>query len=172
MGLKLNREKTRILNLREAGRGLDFLGYTFRYDRSLKGEGRYVNLFPSAKAMARKREEIRDLTGRHCSPKLIDLIGRLNELLISGFRYYTHGYPSKAFASMDWFVQVRLRRFLRNRSQRKMRIPTGMTQYTWLASLGLLRLSDPTVVRYLRGQGDLPVVCRRAGCGKSARPVR
>jgi RNA-directed DNA polymerase len=172
MGLNLNREKTRILNMREAGQSLDFLGYTFRYDRSLKGSGKYVNLFPSKKAMARKREEVRTLTGRGCSPRLVDLIERLNERLISGFRYYSHGYPSKAFTAMDWFVQVRMRRFLRTRSQRKMRLPDGMSQYHWLASLGLLRLGDPRVMAYLRGQSSLPVVYRRAGCGKSARPVR
>ena len=39
MGLKINREKTRIVKLREAGASLDFLGYTFRYDRDLNGSG-------------------------------------------------------------------------------------------------------------------------------------
>ena len=36
LGLKLNREKTRIVDLREEGASLDFLGYTFRYDRDLQ----------------------------------------------------------------------------------------------------------------------------------------
>ena len=34
MGLELNREKTRVVDLRQAGTSLDFLGYTFRYDRT------------------------------------------------------------------------------------------------------------------------------------------
>ncbi len=32
LGLKINRTKTRIVNLRRAGEQVDFLGYTFRYD--------------------------------------------------------------------------------------------------------------------------------------------
>src|ERR1700692_1102022 len=35
--LEINREKTRVVDLREPGASLDFLGYTFRYDRDLKG---------------------------------------------------------------------------------------------------------------------------------------
>ena len=37
LGLEINREKTRVVNLKEEGASLDFLGYTFRYDRDLKG---------------------------------------------------------------------------------------------------------------------------------------
>ncbi len=33
MGLKLNREKTRVVELREEGASLEFLGYLFRWDR-------------------------------------------------------------------------------------------------------------------------------------------
>ena len=33
--LEINREKTRVVDLREEGASLDFLGYTFRYDRDL-----------------------------------------------------------------------------------------------------------------------------------------
>jgi len=33
LGLQINREKTRIVDLRQPGQSLDFLGYTFRSDR-------------------------------------------------------------------------------------------------------------------------------------------
>ena len=56
LGLEINREKTRVLSLREAGESLDFLGYTFRYDLDIKGgDFRYLNMFPSKKALARER---------------------------------------------------------------------------------------------------------------------
>jgi RNA-directed DNA polymerase len=38
MGLEINRDKTRVINL-EAGASLDFLGYTFRWDRAPWGRG-------------------------------------------------------------------------------------------------------------------------------------
>ena len=34
MGLEINREKTRVVDLKQKGASLDFLGFTFRYDRS------------------------------------------------------------------------------------------------------------------------------------------
>jgi RNA-directed DNA polymerase len=172
MGLRLHPDKTRILNLQEPGQSLDFLGYTFRFDKSLKGRGKYLNLFMSKKALSGKMADVREMTGRHRSPRLIDLIAEMNKMLIDGFRYYSHGYPSKPFYRMDRYLGVRYRRFLRNRSQKRMRVPKGMTVESWLYSLGLLRLGDPRTIAYLQGQGDLPQIYRRAGCGKSARPVR
>ena len=40
--LEINREKTRVVDLREEGASLDFLGYTFRYDRDRQGRERNV----------------------------------------------------------------------------------------------------------------------------------
>jgi len=172
MGLRLNREKTRILDLRAAGHSLDFLGYTFRYDRSLNGQGKYLNLFMSKKALSRKKEQVKALTGRRRNSRVIETIAEVNQTLIDGFRYYASGYPSKPFRNMDWYVRIRFKQFLRNRSQRRMRIPDGMPLNQWLGELGLLKLADLRTISYLRSQGDLPEVYRRAGCGKSARPDR
>ena len=38
--LEVNREKTRVMDLREEGVSLSFVGYTFRYDRDLKERDR------------------------------------------------------------------------------------------------------------------------------------
>src|SRR5664279_3434953 len=49
LGLEINREKTRVVNLKEEGASLDFLGFTFRYYEDLKGRGwLYLNVSPSA----------------------------------------------------------------------------------------------------------------------------
>ena len=69
--LTINREKTRIVKMRQPGESLTFLGFTLRYDRDLHGrDHRYLNVIPSAKALARAREKIRDMTGpqRCCVP--------------------------------------------------------------------------------------------------------
>ncbi len=45
MGLKINRDKPRVIDLRCQGTALDFLGYTFRYDRDRQGTRRcYLNV--------------------------------------------------------------------------------------------------------------------------------
>jgi len=54
--LEINREKTRVVRLKEEGASLDFLGFTFRYYDDLKGQGwRYLNVSPSAKALKKER---------------------------------------------------------------------------------------------------------------------
>jgi RNA-directed DNA polymerase len=64
--LEINRDKTRIVDLREEGASLDFLGFTFRYDRDLKGRDRkYLNVTPSRKAVQREREKLHEMTSRH-----------------------------------------------------------------------------------------------------------
>ncbi len=56
MRLELNREKTRTVNFRTRGNELDFLGYTFRFDRDPNGRRpRYLNVVPSKKAVKKER---------------------------------------------------------------------------------------------------------------------
>jgi RNA-directed DNA polymerase len=56
--LEIHRDKTRVVDLREEGASLDFLGYTFRYGRDLQGRDRkYLNVFPPAKAVQPERAE-------------------------------------------------------------------------------------------------------------------
>jgi len=63
--LEMNRDKTRVVDLREKGASLDFPGYTFRYDRDLKGRDQsYLNVVPSKKAVPRERDKLREMTNR------------------------------------------------------------------------------------------------------------
>jgi hypothetical protein len=53
LGLELNRDKTKVFNLRRTGDSLDFLGLTFRYDQDLKGRRfRYLNVTPPCQGIA------------------------------------------------------------------------------------------------------------------------
>ena len=170
MELELNASKTRILNLGTPGESLDFLGYTFRFDRDLKGRGfRYLNMFPSKKSQAKMRLQLRYLTRRGNMTGIWDLVPEVNSKLLGWGRYFGKGYPAVAFARMDWYVQVRFERFARTRSQRRMRVPHGKTLYSWLQSLGLVRLSTLPKDR-MKAFGSHQGF-GKAGCGKSARPV-
>src|SRR5713101_7680197 len=142
LGLQINREKTRIVNLREPGQSLDFLGYTFRYDRDRQGRPqRYWNLEPPAKTMAREREALRQKINSHQShTPLPELIGQVHRHLRGWSNYFKLGYPRKAFRHLNRFVQQRLGGHLRRRSQRGWRARSGISLYAHLENLGLKAL--------------------------------
>jgi RNA-directed DNA polymerase len=83
LGLKLNRQKTRIVNLRRNQERLEFLGYQIglapmRDDR----RRHYWRMEPSPKAMEREVERIWQMTSRQQGWKpLPELIGELNRHL-------------------------------------------------------------------------------------------
>ncbi|MGH8649114.1 MAG: group II intron reverse transcriptase/maturase, partial [Burkholderiales bacterium] len=106
LGLEINRAKTRVVRMREVKASLDFLGYTFRYDRSLKGgTGQYLNVFPSEKAQARERAKLREEVGTHRShTPVLDLVHELNRGLRGWANYFGYGYPRKAFRKMNSYV--------------------------------------------------------------------
>ncbi len=144
MGLELNREKTRIVNFRIMGTELDFLGYTFRYDRDQHGGRiRYLNVVPSKKAVTRERARLRELTSsRFCFKPVPALIADLNQNLRGWAAYFRFGYPWQVYRDLDYYVQHRLRIHLSRRSQRRYRVPEGVSLYAHLQRLGLQRLSS------------------------------
>lgn len=139
LGLKINRDKTRVVKLREPKQSLDFLGYSFRWDRSLHGTtGRYWNLEPSDKAMAKERAALRGMVSTHRNQTpLPELIERLNRHRRGWTQYYQLGYPRRVFRKMNWFVVERLTRHLRRRSQRGYGLSKSSSMYAHLVRLGL-----------------------------------
>lgn len=145
LDLILNRDKTSVVDLKERGSSFDFLGFTFRYDRSLRGKGRYLNIVPSEKSLGRLREKVKTLTNRYVTAPLEQVIGAVNRLLIGWGGYFCFGYPRVAFKKIDWYVQGRFRRFLRTRSQRRCQQLDGPSLYQALRSEGLVYLHTRAV---------------------------
>jgi RNA-directed DNA polymerase len=142
LGLKINRQKTRTVNLSDPGSSLDFLGYTFRYDLDLKGRGhRYLNMAPSKKALGREREKLREMTSAGmCFKPIRALIEEINRHLAGWSNYFSRGYPRKAMREINRMVRIRLSAHLGRRSQRRYRPPAGKSLYRHLADLGLVYL--------------------------------
>jgi len=142
LGLEINREKTRVVKLREKGASLDFLGFTFRYYDDLKGRGwRYLNVSPSAKALKKERKKLHDMTDhRQCFQPIPQLIEQLNRHLKGWKNYFDYGYPIVAFGEINSYVRDRLVQHLRRRSQRPFRPPEGVSYYEQIKRFGLVRL--------------------------------
>jgi RNA-directed DNA polymerase len=144
--LTINRSKTQTVDLKQPSASVDFLGYTFRFDRDLFGRGgRYLNVLPSKRSLARFRDRVRELTASNRGFVPVDYLVRDISRYLAGWgRYFAQGYPRRVFNRADSFVLRRLVRHLQRRSQRPFRPPDGKSFPAHLQSLGL-QLLEPTL---------------------------
>ena len=142
LGLRINRDKTRVVNLNVTGASLDCLGYTFRDQADLHGRAkRYLNVAPSKEALQRERAKRRALLGPaagHVPVKT--LIQELNQHLLGWAGDFGYGYPRQAFRAINWYVRERRAAQLRRRSQRRSRAPQGVRVHEHLRQPGLVYL--------------------------------
>ena len=98
-----NRSKSRTVDLRQLSASLDFLGYTFRFDRDLFGRGgRNLNVFPSKRSLSRFRDRIRELTAsRRGLVPIVDLVGDVTLYLRGWGQFFSYGYPRRVFNRAD-----------------------------------------------------------------------
>jgi RNA-directed DNA polymerase len=142
LGLKINRAKTRVVTLSEERASLDFLGFTFRYDRDRHGRAkRYLHVGPSAKALTRERAKLRaKISTQRAFWPLPALVADLNRHLQGWANYFRYGYPRMGFREVNRYVQCRMLKHLKRRSQRPFRPPKGVSLYAHLRQMGLVVL--------------------------------
>ena len=136
--LTINRDKTTIVKMRQ-GDNLDFLGFTMRYDRDLRGrKWKYLNIIPSRKAIQRLREQLRGKTNSNYKVPLNGTIQEVNQITRGWKNYFNYGYPRKSFRDVNHFMRCRFKQFLRNRSQRRSKpFRDGESLYAGLKRRGL-----------------------------------
>lgn len=143
MGLRINREKTRVMRVAPDAEPLDFLGYSFQFRRDLYGRGHhYLAIYPSRKALLRFHVRLRELTGpRSCWKPIRALVGELN-LYLSGWKtYFGRFHRGSSMSNANQCVNVSLMRHLQRRSQRSLRPPKGMMWHEFLhTKLGVLKV--------------------------------
>ena len=142
LGLKVNRDKTSIVRMGKRGEALDFLGFTLRYDRDLKGRDKqYLNVFPSKKAITRLQDKIRQRTLSGYKKPLRKVTEEIDVILRGWANYFQYGYPRRTFRDVNHFVRCRFQRFVQNRSQRRSKpFRQGESLYAGLKRYGLLYL--------------------------------
>ena len=141
LGLTINRRKTRVIKLApEREDELDFLGYTFRYERGHVDKTRkYLTASPSAKAIAHRKQELREATDHsRCFVPVKQLVKQVNYQLRGWGNYFSFGFPRWAHRPVNRHAIERLTIHLQRRSQRPCRPPAGMTYREFLTRrLGL-----------------------------------
>ena len=139
LDLKINRDKTQIVNLNQSGAELNFLGYTFRYDRSqYQGKGKYLNVFPATKAVKKEIARVHELTERRQNYKPLPVvIGEINRQTKGWSSYFSFGYPSKAYRRVNEAIHKRLIQHFNRRSQRRFKKPQSESYYACFKRLGI-----------------------------------
>jgi RNA-directed DNA polymerase len=143
LGLTINRDKTRVLQMRDKGACLDFLGYRFRHSRSHRkgGGGRYWRLEASPKAQQRARDKVRELTSaKYCFMPARQVVERVNVVLRGWLGYFSKGHPANVRWNLVRFAEQRIAAHLRRRSQRPYRPPQGVSLFQHAHDLGLIGL--------------------------------
>ena len=111
-GLKLNEEKTRLVNLREKHSSIKFLGFTVNLRKSLNGSKIYAHMEPSARSQQRLREKVRKELNRSTqwkSPE--EVVAKVNVKVRGWQGYYHYANSSNVFGKLTHWMNERLARW-------------------------------------------------------------
>ena len=148
LGVTLNRDKTRIVHIRQ---GFEFLGYKIkRGERTLKlpaskitsGVTSYsLYAYPTDKSVKRFRDRIRILTSRRAPVSTAVLIHELNPAIRGWGEYYKKAQVRRLFHQLDRWIVRRIwsHRHKRWRNAGWKTLPTRVLQQDY-ALVSLIRL--------------------------------
>jgi hypothetical protein len=109
-GLKLNEEKTRIVDFEKES--LEFLGFRLMWRKAKSGKS-YPHCEPSPKSCNKLREAIREKTTRSTQWKEPEeVIARINVRVRGWIGYFHYANSSRMFSKMQWQLSERVRRWL------------------------------------------------------------
>jgi RNA-directed DNA polymerase len=136
LGLKINQTKSQIVQMKN-GDTLNFLGYSFHWSKTRYGKT-YLEVVPSKKSIEKEKEAIRQLTSisNNYMP-VADLIGKISEQLRGWKEYFGKGNNPKIYRKMNYFIEQRIYKHLKKRSQRQFCPPEGMSSYQYVKGLGM-----------------------------------
>ncbi len=125
LGLTLKDAKTRIVELREGGEGLDFLGFHHRWVRGDTPASRHLHFlarWPSRQAMQRARDRIHELTDRRRLLVDVDeVVQDVNRFLRGWAGYFRYGNSTVQFDTIIRHAERRLQLWIAARHQQPWR---------------------------------------------------
>lgn len=148
LGLQLNPDKTRLVDLTRGKEGFDFLGFHLHKVESWKWKNHwYLQRWPSARAMKAIRAKIRAETQRKfVGLELSTVVERLNPVLRGWGNYFRIGNSARKFCLIDSYVHERLAILASNKHARSGRNWEAHYNGLWFRRLGVYTLTG--TVRY------------------------
>lgn len=164
--LEVNEEKSRLTTVDE---GFAFLGFEFR-----RGRKQRLYMWPRKKAQQHICQRIREIVRTTpSSATLQDIRTELNPVLIGWCTYFRVGNSNRVFHKIDRYTRDQIHIWLRRKHQCNWNTARKRWNYGTLhETYRLYRMVGK--VSHLEGLRRKPTEenGRRAGCGKSASPVR
>jgi RNA-directed DNA polymerase len=109
-GLKLNEEKTRLVDSRK---GFDFLGFSLRWQPSQVNGKWYVHVAASPRSQQRLRVAVRaKLNHWTLGQRIPEVIAGMNRLLRGWSGYFHYRHSSRVMGKLNWQVRDRVKRWL------------------------------------------------------------
>ena len=115
--VEINDEKSRTVDL-ERGESFFFLGFDFRYLRSLRGALR-PHYTPKLKKRTALMRELKEVFRRHRSQPIERVIHLINPVLRGWVNYFAVGHSSECFSFIKDWVEKKVRRHLAQAQKRK-----------------------------------------------------
>ncbi len=115
--VEINDEKSRTVDL-ERGECFGFLGFDFRYLRSLRGALR-PHYTPKLKKRTALMRELKEVFRRHRSQPIERVINLINPVLRGWVNYFAVGHSSECFSFIKDWVEKKVRRQLAHAQKRK-----------------------------------------------------
>ena len=115
--VEINDEKSRVVDL-ERGESFGFLGFDFRYLRSLRGAKR-PHYAPKLKKRTALLRELKGVFRRYRSQPIGRVISLINPVLRGWVNYFAVGHSSECFGYVKDWVEKKVRRHLAHARKRR-----------------------------------------------------
>jgi RNA-directed DNA polymerase len=116
LGIPVNEEKSRMVDL-ERGETFTFLGFDFRWVRSLRGTWR-PQYTPTRHKCVELRHKLREVFRRRQSHPVKSVICEVNLILAGWMAFFRIGHTGRDFTSIRDWVEKKVRRHLERARKR------------------------------------------------------
>ena len=120
LGVELNREKTRTVNVLK-GEAFSFLGVDFRRVPNRRRTGYFILMTPKQKARQAIKARIRDVVQNGGAKPAQDIVTPVNAILAGWVNYFRVGHSSRAFGEIRDDTAMKIRTLLTRRKRRQKR---------------------------------------------------
>jgi RNA-directed DNA polymerase len=116
LGIPVNEDKSRVVDL-ERGEFVTFLGFDFRWVRSLRGAWR-PQYTPTRHKRTELLQKLREVFRRHRSRPVQEVVREINPILAGWLNYFRVGHASRHFGYVRHWVEKKVRRHLGRAARR------------------------------------------------------